>query len=205
MNGMDGLPAASIGPLYIWLALLAVTLWHELGHCLAARSVGIPVRVLSVGFGPVLWQRTLRDDSVLLLRALPVGMSIGVPSRYSAAGHPLRPTAHDVWIAAGGPVASLLLMLLLFGLAHWLPLPIGVAHGLVGVGLLSVVVALFNLLPLPGLDGGHLLLLMTGRFGNRLSPEQEMRIHRIGLKWLTMACLVPLGLALVSWLGGIHG
>lgn len=199
---MDGhlLSINAIAPLQVWLALIFVTVWHELGHCIAARSVGIPVRMLSVGFGPVLWRRTLRDQSIFLLRALPMGMSVGVPSRYSTAGEPLRPTAHDVWIAAAGPFASLLLSVLLFGMARWLPLPFAVAHGLVGVGLLSALVALLNLLPLPGLDGGHLLFLLTGRLGNRLSPAQEMRVHRIGLVWLTIACLVPLGMVLVGWM-----
>lgn len=196
MNGQL-LSLTAISPVQIWLALIWVTLWHELGHCWAARSVGIPVRMLSVGFGPVLWRRTLRDNSVFMLRALPLGMSVGVPSRYSPSGHPIRPTAHDVWIAAAGSLANLLLALLLFGLARWMPVPFEVAHGLVGIGLLAVLVALFNLLPLPGLDGGHLLLLLTRRLGNRLSPEHEMQIHRAGLYWLSIACLVPLVMALL--------
>ncbi len=32
---------------------------HELGHLLAARSVGIPIARFSVGFGPVIWSRRI--------------------------------------------------------------------------------------------------------------------------------------------------
>lgn len=39
------------------------------------------------------------------------------------------------------------------------------AYGLVGVGILSAVIALFNLLLIPGLDGGHLLMAGAATLG----------------------------------------
>jgi regulator of sigma E protease len=56
--------------------LIALTAWHETGHWLAARAVRVPVRRVSVGLGPVVWQHALRRDTDLVLRALPLGMSI---------------------------------------------------------------------------------------------------------------------------------
>lgn len=43
---------------YILAILLIglVILFHELGHFVAARIVGIPIKIFSVGFGPALWK-----------------------------------------------------------------------------------------------------------------------------------------------------
>ena len=50
-------------------ALVIVTVWHEVGIGAAARMVGIPVRRIYVGMGPVLWRRALRRDTDLGRRA----------------------------------------------------------------------------------------------------------------------------------------
>jgi membrane-associated protease RseP (regulator of RpoE activity) len=65
------------------------------------------------------------------------------------------------------------------------------AYGLVGVGLLSTAVALLNLLPIPGLDGGHLLLLSAARKGWEMSREQELRVQRASIQWVVVVCVVP--------------
>ena len=87
-------------------ALIVVTVWHEMGHWFAARAVGIPVRRIYVGMGPVLWQRTLRRDTDLVLRALPLGMAIAVPGRRENDGSLRRPIDHDLLMAAGGPAGE---------------------------------------------------------------------------------------------------
>ena len=53
-------------------------------------------------------------------------------------------------------------------------------------GLLAGVLALLNLLPLPGLDGGHLFLLLLARLGWELSLKCEARVHRYGM-WIVVA------------------
>jgi membrane-associated protease RseP (regulator of RpoE activity) len=180
-----------INPFILITALFGVTLWHELGHLAVARWLRVPVVNLYVGLGPVLWRHTLRQAPNLVLRAFPLGMSVAIPNRRSMDGEPRRPYSHDLWIAAAGPCASLLLTPLLFAIARWVPMPYDWAYGLVGVGLLSTAVALLNLLPIPGLDGGHLLMVSAARHGWEMTPAQEMRLQRASVKWVVIICLVP--------------
>ena len=187
---------SDINPFILITALFGVTLWHEVGHIVAARWLGVPVVNLYVGLGPILWRRKLRQAPNLVLRAFPLGMSVAIPNRRTLDGEPRRPYAHDLWIAAAGPIASFGLTLLLFAIARWTPMPYDWAYGLVGVGILSTVIALLNLLPIPGLDGGHLLMLSAARKGWELSPEQEMRLQRASIRWVVIICLVPFCISL---------
>lgn len=182
---------SDINPFILIAALFGVTLWHELGHMAAARWLGVPIVNLNVGLGPVLWRRKLRQSSTFVLRSFPLGMSVAVPNRRTPDGEARRPYSHDLWIAAAGPCASLFLTLLLFATARWLPMPYDWAYGFVGVGLLSTAIALLNLLPIPGLDGGHLLMVSAARKGWEMSPQQETRLQRASIKWVVIICLVP--------------
>ncbi len=181
-----------MNPLYLIAALFGVTLWHELGHLLAARWVGVPVIRLSIGLGPLLWQHSLPNAPDLALRVLPLGMSVTIPNRRTSDGTSLRPHADDLWIAAGGPCANFILTLLLFAVARWLPMSPDWAYGLVGVGILSAVIALFNLLPIPGLDGGHLLMAGAARLGWEMKRSHEIRLRRAGIRFVVLASLLPL-------------
>jgi membrane-associated protease RseP (regulator of RpoE activity) len=180
-----------INPLILIASLFAVTLWHELGHLAAARWPGVPIVNLYVGLGPVLWRKRMGQAPNLVLRAFPLGMSVAIPTRRTLDGAPRRPYSHDLWIAAAGPSASFVLTLLLFAVARWLPMPYEWAYGLVGVGLLSSAVALLNLLPVPGLDGGHLLMVSAARKGWEMTPAQELRLQQASVKWVVIICLVP--------------
>jgi membrane-associated protease RseP (regulator of RpoE activity) len=164
-------------------ALLLATVWHETGHLLMALRRGVPVRLIAVGIGPALWRRTLAADLRVEVRALPLGMSIGVLGRRAADGSPRRPVTDDLAIAAAGPLASLLLapVLLAPTLLTIRTLP-GVAYWLIATGLLSVLLGLMNLVPIPGLDGGHLLVLTLARLGRQLSPQREVWLHRTGMQ-----------------------
>jgi len=62
------------------------------------------------------------------------------------------------------------------------------------MGLLSVAVALTNLLPLPGLDGGRILfVIVEGIRGRRLDPAKEGLVHLIGMMLLVALML------LITW------
>lgn len=58
--------------LMIFLLLGAIIWIHELGHFLAAKWLGIPVKRFSIGFGRVLWKRSWRGTEYCLAW-LPVG------------------------------------------------------------------------------------------------------------------------------------
>jgi regulator of sigma E protease len=62
------------------------------------------------------------------------------------------------------------------------------------MGVLSVALAITNLLPLPGLDGGRILFVVVeGIRGRRLDPAKEGIVHLVGL--LIMVALM----VLVTW------
>jgi regulator of sigma E protease len=58
------------------------------------------------------------------------------------------------------------------------------------IGLLSVSLAIFNLLPLPALDGGHLFFLMVEKIrGRQLSVKAEQIITQIGFGLIILLAL----------------
>ena len=73
----------------------------------------------------------------------------------------------------------------LIGEAGWRPL-IDLA------ALLSLSLAFFNVLPLPGLDGGRIffVLLEYARGGKRIKPEREALVHFLGIALLISVFIV---------------
>ena len=185
----------------IIVVLILVTMWHELGHLCAARILRIPIKRIGIGFGPTLWRFATTAQTEVVLRALPLGMSIGTPGRRDECGQLRRPVAHDIWMAAAGPLASFLLSLLLFALLGIGSFSPAVAYWFIGAGLLSAFLALLNLLPIPGLDGGHLLILAIAQRGWQLPPRQEIRLHKMGIQSLAIICLLSLVVQTWQWLG----
>jgi membrane-associated protease RseP (regulator of RpoE activity) len=183
---------ASVVPAIIAMvvALLVIGVAHECGHLVAARWLHIPVRRITFGHGPVLLRRSMGDNSEFVLRVVPTGMAIGVPGRRNPDGTLRRPLGHDMTLAVAGPIVSFLLAALLFALTPWLQ------YWLVASALLSATLAAANLIPVPGLDGGHLLLLGLARLGVQLSPQREIQVQRIGVNLLAAGCVAILVIAL---------
>jgi regulator of sigma E protease len=72
--------------------------------------------------------------------------------------------------------------------------------------MLNAAVALTNLLPLPGLDGGRLLFIIAEAIrGKRVAPEREGAIHFIGMMVLVLLAVfitvqdVVLGVPVPDW------
>jgi regulator of sigma E protease len=63
------------------------------------------------------------------------------------------------------------------------------------IGVLSVNLAVLNIIPFPGLDGGRLLfVLIAGIFRKRMSPQLEAAIHAVGFV-LLLALLVVVSIS----------
>jgi regulator of sigma E protease len=69
---------------------------------------------------------------------------------------------------------------------------IGISPILYLSAVLSLNLAIFNFLPIPGLDGGRLLFVLIEvlRRGKRVSPEREGLVHLIGLATLLLLVLL---------------
>ncbi len=114
--------------LYALLMLVPLVLFHEFGHFVVARWMGVRVLSFSIGFGPVVaeWQR---NGTQYAVRALPLGGFVrmlgddpSAPADPEVADAPDAFTAKPVWrralIVGAGPLFNFILPLfVLFGSA----------------------------------------------------------------------------------------
>ncbi|MET0204927.1 MAG: RIP metalloprotease RseP, partial [Casimicrobiaceae bacterium] len=105
----------------ITLGVLVVI--HELGHFWVARLAGVKVLRFSVGFGRILWSRPFGPDNTeWALSAIPLGGYVKMADEregdVSARDLPRAFNRQSVWkriaIVAAGPIANLLLAVLIF-------------------------------------------------------------------------------------------
>jgi Zn-dependent protease len=133
------------------LGLFISILVHELGHASAATWRGQEVPQIHLfAFGGM---------AVLKNRKL----------------HPLD----EFLIAIAGPVMSLLLGGILWGIAHIPMVSDHVRAGVEVLGLLNGLIALFNIIPIYPLDGGRMLRAVLS-MGKRIHLEASILTYRIG-------------------------
>jgi regulator of sigma E protease len=115
--------------LVLTLGVLIVV--HEYGHYRVAKACGVKVLRFSIGFGKVIWRRQPRPDGTeFVISAIPFG---GYVRMLGMLGDPdpIPPGQRDVaflykplWqraaIVAAGPIANLLLAVLLYATQHWI-------------------------------------------------------------------------------------
>jgi regulator of sigma E protease len=111
------------------LTLSVLIVIHEYGHYRVAVACGVRVLRFSVGFGSVIWRYQARAGGTeLVLCALPLGGYVKMLDEREGA---VAPTEKDccfnrksLWqrtaIVAAGPLANLLLAVLLYSAVHWM-------------------------------------------------------------------------------------
>src|SRR6476620_2602416 len=143
---------------------LAITL-HEAAHAFVARFLGDDTasklgRVSLNPFKHIDPVGTILLPGLLLLAQSPFlfGYAKPVPVKFAALRNPRRDMA---WVAAAGPAMNIALAIIAalgFHLIGFLPADSGqwVAENLKNALIINVVLAIFNLFPLPPLDGGRI-------------------------------------------------
>jgi regulator of sigma E protease len=111
------------------LTLGVLIVVHEYGHYRVAVACGVKVLRFSVGFGRVVWRRQATPESTeFVLCALPLGGYVrmlderegGVPAAELPRAFNRQPLLQRTAIVAAGPLANLLLAVLLYAGAHWI-------------------------------------------------------------------------------------
>jgi Zn-dependent protease len=176
------------------IALVAGITFHEFSHAATADVLGDhrPRALGRVSLNPV---RHIEPVGALLFVLAGFGWGRPVPVN----GYALRPGRIGMaYVAAAGPIANVVLALVVavvFRVADMAGL-LGIGSGFVFLVLAStvfynIVLALFNLLPIPPLDGYNLVLPF-------LPPQLAFRVQR----YAPYGVLVLLALVFLSYGGG---
>ena len=111
------------------LTLGVLIVIHEYGHYRVAVACGVKVLRFSVGFGRVIWRRQATPDSTeFVISALPLGGYVKMLDEREAPVAPnelhrafnRKPLLQRTAVVAAGPIANLLLAVLLYAAAHWI-------------------------------------------------------------------------------------
>ena len=111
------------------LTLGVLIVVHEYGHYRVAVACGVKVLRFSIGFGRVLWRRQATPDSTeFVLSMLPLGGYVRmlderegpVPADQLHAAFNRKPLWQRTAVVAAGPLANLLLAVLLYAGSHWI-------------------------------------------------------------------------------------
>lgn len=197
-------PSNPVYAVATWLVPLIIAIvFHEVAHGLVARRLGDPTAAeqgrLTLNpvrhidpFGTVIL------PMVLALTHAPVfGWAKPVPVNYRRLGHPRRDM---VLVALAGPGMNLLLAVvgsLILGATVWAsggvpnPTAIFIAQNSINFVLINIFLAIFNLIPLPPFDGGHVV-------EGLLPPRAAQRFHSIGRYSLLVFVFLLLVLPMLS-------
>lgn len=157
------------------LLLIAMTV-HEFAHALVAYKLGDTTAKYS---GRLSLNPLAHIDPVwTFLLPLFLFISTGgqfvfgaakpVPINYSALRNPKRDI---IWIGISGPMANFLLALVSALIIKFIPLPLPLYFMLIKLIVINVVLGVFNLIPIPPLDGSR---IVTGLLPANLAAQYSL-------------------------------
>ncbi len=197
-------PGNPVYTIATWLVPLVIAIvFHEVAHGLVARQLGDPTAAHKgrLTLNPIRHVDpfgTLILPMVLALAHAPIfGWAKPVPVNYRRLGHPRRDM---VLVALAGPGMNLLLAVigsLILGATLWAsggelgPTPMFIAQNAINFVLINIFLAIFNLIPLPPFDGGHVLQGL-------LPPRAAASFGKIGRYSLVVLIFLLLVLPMIS-------
>ncbi len=152
------------------LSLLFVVIFiHECGHYLVARMLRCRVTEFSIGFGPLAKHLGTYKGTDFVVRWIPIGGYVSIDDLEEDLGHTkwFRLTLlRNIIVYAAGPLANIvgaLVMIVVFVIVVpdeaqgtiWYRI---VDDWVDSFSVMSIVIAIMNLLPIPPLDGGRIIL-----------------------------------------------
>ena len=175
--------------------LLAIT-FHEYAHGWTAMKFGDPTAKM---MGRLTLNPMVHLDPIgtLMLFLVHFGWAKPVPVNFAGLGHPRRDM---VLVALAGPGSNLLLAVISAALIHLLPMLSGdvyqwTGHNLINSVRINLLLCVFNMLPMPPLDGGR---VAVGLLPNPLS-RRLARLERAGIAIILAAMFI------LPWIGGKIG
>jgi len=141
---------------YLLIALAVCITVHEATHAWVAYKLGDPTAKIAgrVSLNPL---RHLDILGTIMIFIAHFGWGKPVPFNYYNLKHPRRDAA---LIAIGGPISNLLTAFLIAILIKYINFPIIIANILTSIYALSIILFLFNIIPIAPLDGSKLLGLI---------------------------------------------
>src|SRR6266702_3354638 len=164
MTDLFGDPAAFLLRLVLQLpALLIAVTVHELAHALVADRLGDPT---ARALGRLTLNPLPHIDPLGALAFVLAGFGWAKPVPVNA-NHFRNPLRDMTWVAVAGPIANFLAafasLVLFVALKTTGFLPEAASRALSYIYTFNLVLGIFNLIPLPPLDGGHFLPYLLPR------------------------------------------
>ena len=212
------MPDVNIAQIFIGFVVLLFSLTvHESAHAWTADRLGDPTaRMLGrVSLNPLVHADPIGTIVFPLLAMFSGIPLIGWAKPVPVIGRHLRHPRRDfVLVAAAGPAANLAIAIgaaLLLSVFPISPMRIGepnvsvpLAAILSNAVRLNVLLAVFNMIPIPPLDGGNVLAgLLPGRVAvsfNRLRPYGFVLLYALMLSGRLFYIIGPPARLLISWL-----
>ena len=186
--------------------------FHEAAHAWAANKLGDPTaRLLGrLTLNPLKhidWIGTVVFPLVAMLTGLPlIGWAKPVPVDMRYLKQPRRDFAI---VAAAGPASNLVLAaggaVIYRLLAQSNGLPLGMTVGVIEfIVVINCLLAVFNMIPVPPLDGGNVLMGLVGERGaialSFLRPYGFLILYALMFSGLLSQFMWPISRALATWL-----
>ena len=177
----------------MWMCLVALLSFHEFGHAWMAYKCGDDTaRIMGrMTINPIVHIDPI--GTVLIPLAI-LWLNPGFFIFGWAKPVPVNPNNYenrkrdDILISMAGPAMNVILAILLmavYRLALELPIDVGagaIVHNLEWVAFISMILCVFNLIPIPPLDGSHVMRHVVG-----MSEETYLKIAQYGFIILLIA------------------